>query len=58
MVFYKCLRCGFKSNHKTNFRKHLNRKFICKAILKEIDIYEIKKHYNMLEPNEINKISS
>ena len=58
MVNYQCQRCGFTTNHKNNFRKHLNRKFICKAILKEIDIYEIKKHYNMLEPNEINKTSS
>ena len=56
MVFYECQRCGFKTNHKTNFKKHLNRKYNCRATMKEIDIYEIKKQYNMLEIPNIPKI--
>ena len=58
MVFYECLRCGFKTNHKTNFKKHLDRKYTCKAIMKEIDVYKIKKQYNMLETNNTNKMST
>ena len=58
MVFYKCQRCGFNTNHKTNFKKHLNRKFTCKPILKEIDIYDIKKQYNMLEVKRNFKMST
>jgi predicted Fe-Mo cluster-binding NifX family protein len=38
MVKYKCQRCGFETNHKNNFRKHLFRKFTCKPLLKEMDI--------------------
>ena len=37
MVKYNCQRCGFKTDHKNNFRKHINRKNICKPRLKEID---------------------
>ena len=41
MVNYKCLRCGFETYHKTNFKKHLTRKFPCKPILNEISISEL-----------------
>ena len=37
MVFYKCLRCGYTTSYKNNFRSHLNRKFTCYPILGEID---------------------
>tara|TARA_A100001015_G_C14825942_1_gene646683 strand:- start:65 stop:898 length:834 start_codon:yes stop_codon:yes gene_type:complete len=44
---YKCLRCGFKTDRIYNFKKHLNRKFICKPKLSEISIKDIIKHYNL-----------
>ena len=53
MVFYKCLRCGYETNRKSSFRNHLNRKFTCKPILKEIPIVEIIKHYNLNEDNNL-----
>ena len=46
MVFYKCQRCGYNTYRKDNFKNHLNRKFICKPILKEVDICVIKQQYN------------
>ena len=47
MADYKCMRCGFMTNHKNNFRKHLNRKFPCKPILSNIDLDFVKTKYNM-----------
>ena len=41
MVKYNCQRCGFKTDHKNNFRKHLNRKNICKPKLKEMNKCEL-----------------
>ena len=36
MVNYDCQRCGYKTNHKSVFKKHLLRKNTCKPKLKEI----------------------
>ena len=58
MTFYKCQRCGYNTNHKNNFRKHLNRKFPCEPILKEISISQVKAHYKMLEVNKLTNLSS
>ena len=44
---YLCERCGYKTERISNFKNHLNRKFICKPKLKLIDISEIKKKYNI-----------
>ncbi len=43
MKKFKCLRCGFETNRKYNFRKHLNRKFKCKAEINDINIDLLKK---------------
>ena len=45
MVLYECLRCGYIASQRINLRHHLNRKNVCEAILGDIDIEEIKKHY-------------
>ena len=55
MVNYNCLRCGFTTNHKNNFRKHIYRKFICKPILKEIPIISIRDDFEMKEPKSCNQ---
>ena len=47
MENYLCERCGYKTERISNFKNHLNRKFICKPKLKLIDILEIKKKYNI-----------
>ena len=49
MAEYKCMRCGFTTNHKNNFRKHLNRKFICKPLLNDVTLEFIKCQYNLNE---------
>ena len=53
MSEYICHRCGYTASQRINLRHHLNRKKICKPILGDISIEEIKKHYNF----EINLIS-
>ena len=49
MVNYDCQRCGYKTNHKSVFKKHLLRKNICKSKLKEITIF------NLLKLNDFDK---
>ena len=53
MIEYLCHRCGYNTHKKSNLIHHLNRKKICKPIIGDISIEEIKKHYNF----EINLIS-
>ena len=43
MVHYTCERCGYMTHHKSVFRKHLNRKRICPAILMDIPIDVIRE---------------
>ena len=45
MVDYSCLRCGYIASQKINFKHHLNRKNVCKPILEDISIDEIKFMY-------------
>jgi len=45
MVKYKCYRCGYINHHRSNFIKHLNRKNICKPIISDITIEEIRHKY-------------
>jgi hypothetical protein len=52
MSEYICHRCGYTASQRINLRHHLNRKKICKPILGDNSIEEIKKHYNF-EINEI-----
>jgi len=53
MIEYLCHRCGYNTHKKSNLIQHLNRKKLCKPILGDISIDDIKKHYNF----EINLIS-
>jgi len=45
MVDYSCLRCGYIASQKINLKHHLNRKNVCKPILEDISIEEVKKYY-------------
>ena len=47
MVEYKCFRCGYVATQKCNLKNHLNRKNICKPILDNISIEEIKNFYKL-----------
>ena len=44
---FKCERCGFTSKYRSNFKRHLKRKFICPAKLKDIDIDIIRNQYGI-----------
>ena len=52
MIEYLCHRCGYNTHKKSNLIQHLNRKKICKSILGDISIEDIKKYYNF-KINEI-----
>ena len=45
MVKYECNRCGYFTVHRNSMKNHLNRKNICKPILEDISIENIKKYY-------------
>ena len=45
MVEYKCIRCGYTAKQRCNFRNHLNRKNICKPLLDNISIDEMRFLY-------------
>ena len=47
MVEYKCFRCGYVATQKCNLKNHLNRKNICKPILDNISIEDIKNLYKL-----------
>lgn len=53
MVTYNCERCGYSSNNKSYFKKHLLRKIPCQAIIKDLPVSEIydkiygKNSYNL-----------
>ena len=58
MVNYKCQRCGYQTNHKSVFKKHLLRKNLCKPKLNEVTRYvllidnnfnEEAKKYKMID---------
>ena len=58
MVKYYCNRCGYKTNNRTYFLKHLNRKFTCKYTLESVSIDFIKKKYQYstsLDEKVVNK---
>ena len=42
MVHYDCNRCGYSTEYRTSFLKHLNRKYPCKCTLDNISINEMK----------------
>jgi hypothetical protein len=54
MVKYKCLRCGYIHKVKSTFINHLNRKFICKAIIKDISVKDIYNNYFKIDNNTNN----
>ena len=58
MVKYYCNRCGYKTNNRTYFLKHLNRKFTCKDILESVTIDFLKNKYQYtasVDENMVNK---
>ena len=55
MVIYSCERCGYTTNHRSVFKKHLNRKNPCKNYLSNIDIATIKGKYNFSNKKKLYK---
>ena len=56
MFIYECPRCGYESNRLSNFKNHINRKYICKPKISDINLNEIKKKFNIEIENEENNI--
>ena len=54
MTNYSCQRCGYENNKKYNFKKHIYRKFTCPSKLKEIDIIDIRREFEIQEMNRSN----
>ena len=52
MVEYNCCRCGYIASQKINLRHHLNRKNICKPLLADISIEDIKKYYGFIDTED------
>jgi len=46
-MIYKCFRCGYIGKQKNHLKNHLNRKNICKPVLDNISIEEIKDLYKL-----------
>ena len=49
MVEYNCYRCGYVASQKINLKHHLNRKNICKPLLADISIEDIKNYYGFID---------
>ena len=47
MVEYLCYRCGYVASQKCNLKNHLNRKNICKPILDDISIEDVRTYYKL-----------
>lgn len=58
MVKYMCQRCGFETQHKNNFRKHLNRKNICLPILKDLTKTQLLELNKLEESRQTVKAST
>jgi len=49
MTQYKCIRCGYSTNHKGTFIRHIERVRRCKAIHKDVGKNEIYKHNRLFD---------
>lgn len=58
MKNYICLRCGYTTDRVFNFKKHLNRKYLCKVKLEEVDNIDQLKYYNLVTSNEKTRIAT
>ena len=38
MVNYKCIRCGYHTDHKSKMKLHLHRKTLCKPLLNDVNL--------------------
>lgn len=54
---YKCERCGYSTDDRSNFMKHLTRKNVCEPLLSEIDVKDLIKKATFKEedPRKIHK---
>jgi hypothetical protein len=46
MIIFNCERCGYETNLKKNFERHLSRVRVCKAIKSDITIYDVIDNYH------------
>ena len=59
MVHYECFRCGYNTKHRGHLLNHLNRKNVCKPLLENMDIIDVKMYYGFkLQTKKKPKITS
>ena len=56
MVNYVCYRCGFETHRKGNIRNHINRKYKCSPIVRDIDVTEYST--DILDGRDFNDTAS
>ena len=57
MVNYKCIRCGYETNHKSKMFSNLERKKVCKPLLNNVNLDEYKSRILECENIELDKKS-
>ena len=55
MVNYKCIRCGYETNHKSKMYSHLERKKVCKPLLNNVNLDDYKSRILECENIELDK---
>jgi hypothetical protein len=46
---HNCPRCGYSTDLYANFKKHLERKYVCKAVLSDVNIDELRNKYTKVK---------
>ena len=58
MTNYICQRCNYSTHLKSNFRRHIFRKKICKPKISDTSILEMVKFYNLVDFNDLESMPS
>ena len=56
MTHYDCERCGYKTQRRSNFYYHLNRKFVCPPKLSTTSIEYLREIYGMKHGADSNDV--
>ena len=54
MVIYICENCGYKTNHKTRYKEHLNRKNKCLSTINDVVSVRVKEKDGIIKKMALN----